>query len=51
MKLEEKYFSKKARLGIPGVELATSGNANETGKEDAIKQIAREITLNADLLY
>lgn len=47
----ETFALKKARLGIPGVELATSGNWNETGKEDAIKQIAREITLNADLLY
>jgi hypothetical protein len=37
--------------GIHGMELATFGNGNETGKEGAIKQIAREITLNADSLY
>ena len=47
----ETFFFEKAPHGIPGVKLATSGNWNETGKEDAIKQIAREITLNADLLY
>ena len=47
----ETFVLEKARLGIPGVELATSGNWNETGKEDAIKQIARAISRNADLLY
>lgn len=47
----ETFVLEKARLGLPGVELATFGNWNETGKEDATKQIAREITLNADLLY
>jgi len=47
----ETFVLEKVRLGLLGVELATSGNWNETGKEDAIKQIAREITLNADLLY
>ncbi len=47
----ETFVCEKARLGIPGVELATVGNWNETGKEAAIKEIAREITLNADLLY
>ncbi len=47
----ETFVLEKSRLSVPGVELATSGNWNETGKEDAVKQIAREITLNADLLY
>jgi hypothetical protein len=47
----ETFALEKARFGVPGVKLATSGNWNETGKEDAIKDIARRITLNADLLY
>lgn len=45
------FACEKARGGVPGVELTTSGNWNETGKEAAIKDIARRITLNADLLY
>jgi hypothetical protein len=47
----ETFACEKALGGIPGVELATSGNWNETGEEAAIKDIARRITLNADLLY
>jgi hypothetical protein len=45
------FAMEKARHGVPGVELATVGNWKETGKEAAIKEIARSITLNADLLY
>lgn len=45
------FALEKARHGVPGVELATSGNWNETGKEAAIKHIASRITRNADLLY
>jgi hypothetical protein len=37
--------------GVRGVDLATFGNWNETGQEAAIKEIARNITHNADLLY
>ena len=48
----ETFALEKARGGVPGgVELATFGNWNETGEEAAIKDIARRITLNADLLY
>jgi len=45
------FALEKSRHGVPGVELATFGNWNETGKEAAIKEIARSITHNADLLY
>ena len=45
------FALEKPRQGAPGVELATFGNWNETGKEAAIKEIARSITHNADLLY
>jgi hypothetical protein len=45
------FALEKAPHSIPGVELATHGNWNESGKEAAIKEIAREITFNADLLY
>jgi hypothetical protein len=45
------FAREKAPYSIPGVELATSGNWNESGEEAAIKEIAREITFNADLLY
>ncbi len=47
----ETFACEKSRLGAPGVELATFGNWNESGKEAAIKDIARRLTLNADLLY
>lgn len=45
------FVLEKAPHSVPGVELATWGNWNESGKEAAIKEIAREIALNADLLY
>jgi hypothetical protein len=47
----ETFVLEKAPHAIPGVELATHGNWNESGEEAAIKEIAREITLNADSLY
>lgn len=47
----ETFACEKAPGVVPGVELATYGNWNETGEEAAIKDIARDITLDADLLY
>lgn len=47
----ETFVLEKVPHGVAGEELATFGNWNETGEEAAVKDIAREITLNADLLY